>query len=240
MTHAPPGFRLERSLLKVLAVDWPRSASTRVISDAGNRAQVQRRDLLWPYALLVAFAALLPETATNVCLHARSQPGAMRYAAYGSNLHPRRLAERISSAQLVTTGFLPDWSLHFHKLSNDGSGKCSIRLGEVGIYVAIFDISAADKLTLDGIEGLGAGYSETVLSVADIGDCVTYVAEPTHIDEALLPYDWYKELVLAGVCVHDFPADYRERIRSIPSRQDPDRDRRADRWKTVELVKSGG
>ena len=108
----------------------------------------------------------------------------MWYAAYGSNLHPLRLTERISSAQLVTTSFLPNWSLQFHKRSNDGSGKCNILSGGDGIHVAIFDISAADKLVLDSIEGLGVGYSETLLSVPDIGTCVSYVAEQSYIDDS--------------------------------------------------------
>ena len=164
----------------------------------------------------------------------------MRYAAYGSNLHPLRLAERIASARLVTTAFLPDWSLRFHKRSIDESGKCSIFPGGDGIHVAIFDISAADKRILDRIEGLGAGYSEVVLSIPELGDCASYVAERSHIDASLIPYDWYRELVLAGARFHDFPADYVDRIRSFPGRPDPDPDRRADAWNTVDLLKSGG
>jgi len=163
----------------------------------------------------------------------------MLYAAYGSNLHPRRLTERISSAQLVATSFLSDWTLHFHKRSKDGSGKCNILSGGDGIHVAIFDISAEDKLTLDGIEGLGLGYSEILLNVPDIGDCASYVADESHIDGSLDPYDWYKELVLLGARAHGFPVDYLNRISSFPARQDPDPSRRISRWKTVELVKAG-
>ncbi len=163
----------------------------------------------------------------------------MWYAAYGSNLHPLRLAERASSARLMTTSFLPSWSLHFHKRSNDGSGKCNILAGSDGIHVAVFDISAEDKLALDRIEGLGRGYSETILSIPGIGDCVTYVAQQSHIDGSLAPYDWYKELVLMGARVHGFPDDYLSRISSLPTRRDPDPDRRVKSWKTVELVKAG-
>jgi len=162
----------------------------------------------------------------------------MWYAAYGSNLHPLRLTERAPSARFVATGFLPDWSLHFHKRSNDGSAKCNILSGGDGIHVAVFEISAADKLALDSIEGLGVGYAETMLSVPDIGDCVSYVAEKSHIDDSLAPYDWYKELVLLGTRIHEFPHGYRNRIRSLPTRQDPDPQRSVRSWKTVEMVKS--
>ena len=163
----------------------------------------------------------------------------MWYAAYGSNLHPIRLRERISSAQLVTTSFLPDWSLHFHKRSKDGSGKCNILSGGDGIHIAIFDISAEDKLALDNIEGLGLGYSETLLNVAGIGDCVSYCADESHIDSSLYPYDWYKELVLVGAQAHGFPEDYLNRIQSLQTRKDPDPNRSVKNWKTVELIKAG-
>lgn len=162
----------------------------------------------------------------------------MLYAAYGSNLHPRRLAERASSARFLITSFVPNWSLHFHKRSNDGSGKCNILAGGDGIHVAIFDISVEDKLTLDKIEGLGRGYSETFLRIPDIGDCVTYVAQQSHIDGFLAPYDWYKELVLMGARVHGFPDEYLSSISSLPARRDPDPDRRVKRWETVDLVKA--
>jgi len=163
----------------------------------------------------------------------------MLYAAYGSNLHPLRLVERAPSARLVTTSFLPNWSLRFHKRSKDGSGKCNILLGSDGIHVAIFDMSVEDKLALDKIEGLGSGYSELLLEVPDIGDCISYTAQESHIDGSLVPYDWYKELVLMGARVHGFPDNYVDQISSRPTCEDPDPDRRNNRWKTVEMVKGG-
>lgn len=90
----------------------------------------------------------------------------MYYAAYGSNLHPLRLRERVASARLIGTHFLADWSLRFHKRSRDKSAKCNIDAGGSGIYVAVSDISVADMRTLDGIEGLGSGYSEAIDAVS--------------------------------------------------------------------------
>ena len=100
---------------------------------------------------------------------------------------------------------MPDWSLHFHKKSNDKSGKCNIVSGGDGIHVAVFDISVEDKLKLDDIEGLSTGYSKLTLSVPGFGDCASYIADESHIDNSLAPYDWYKELVLIGARLHDFP-----------------------------------
>jgi len=163
----------------------------------------------------------------------------MLYAAYGSNLHPLRLAERTPSARLVTTRFLPKWSLHFHKRSKDGSGKCNILSGSDGIHVAIFDMNADDKKALDKIEGLGAGYAELLLVVPGIGDCIAYTAQKSHIDRTLVPYDWYKELVLLGARAHEFPKNYQDQISSAPVCEDPDSARRNNGWETVAMVKNG-
>ena len=163
----------------------------------------------------------------------------MRYAAYGSNLHPLRLTDRIPSAQFIATGHLPNWSLYFHKRSKDHSGKCNILVGDDGVHFAIFEISVKDKMTLGKIEGVGFGYSEISLSLPDFGDCVSYIAEKSHIDDSLRPYDWYKEFVLVGARFHGFPDEYLKRIESIRTLCDPNPDRRVKEWETVEMVRAG-
>ena len=162
----------------------------------------------------------------------------MLYAAYGSNLHPMRLAKRVSSAELVGSSFLPCWSLHFHKRGADGSGKGDVLSGGDGIHVAVFEISADDKLILDEIEGVG--YSDALLSVPTFGDCVSYFADESHIDATLDPYDWYKELVLIGAKTHGFPATYLDRIRSVATCEDPDSDRRKEQWASIQHIESNG
>lgn len=163
----------------------------------------------------------------------------MRYAAYGSNLHPFRLRERIASATFVETSFVPGWSLRFHKRSIDDSGKCNIVSGGTGIYVAIFDISTADKAVLDKIEGLGSGYNEISLAVPELGECMSYSAEDSYVDDSLVPYEWYKELVLIGAHTHGFPASYIDRIAVVNSRKDPNPHRDAKNWTTVRLARAG-
>ena len=167
----------------------------------------------------------------------RSGAKKIRYAAYGSNLHPLRLRKRISSARLITTSLLSDWSLYFHKRGDDRSAKCNILAGGGGVHCAIYEISTKDKLILDKIEGVGFGYSETTLTIPKVGDCFAYVAEDTHIDDSLLPYDWYHELVKIGARLHRFPADYLKHIESKQALNDPDPNRSAEKWKTVEMIR---
>jgi hypothetical protein len=50
----------------------------------------------------------------------------IHYFAYGSNLHPVRLIERVPSANLVGVIGLSKHRLAFQKRSKDGSSKCNL------------------------------------------------------------------------------------------------------------------
>ena len=159
------------------------------------------------------------------------------YAAYGSNLHPQRLQARTPSARLLETAYLPDWSLRFYKRSVDRSGKCSIEMGSSGVHVAVYELRAPDKARLEGSGGAGEGYSAATIDVPGFGRCATYIAAASHIDDALLPYDWYRELVLLG-CRHlALPDDYVTRIEQVAVRPDPEPQRRAANWRIVEMLR---
>ena len=159
------------------------------------------------------------------------------YAAYGSNLHPQRLRERIRSATLCGTGFLRKYTLQFHKRGQDQSAKCGITECGQGLHVAVYEVSAGDRKVLDTIEGVGKGYDVDEISVPGFGKCFTYVASHTHIDELLHPFDWYRDMVLLGCLRHAFPAPYCEQIAALPVVQDPDPRRRQRNWRTVELLR---
>ena len=109
-------------------------------------------------------------------------------------------------------------------------------MGSSGVHVAIFDMSAADKERLDTIEGVGAGYAEIRLEVPGFGECFSYAATESHIDDSLLPYDWYRELVLAGAATHGFPEGYVEQIRRIAVRSDPDVERRTQMHAIIDRI----
>ncbi len=160
-----------------------------------------------------------------------------RYAAYGSNLHPRRLRERVAHATCVGTSFLRQHTLQFHKRGQDRSAKCSFSSCGQGMHVAVYEIDESGKQTLDRIEGAGKGYDVANLHVPGFGECFTYIAARTHIDELLQPFDWYREMVLLGCREHAFPSTYCESIATIPVIEDPDRERRANSWGIVERLR---
>jgi len=149
-------------------------------------------------------------------------PRRMRYAAYGSNLHPLRLQARVPSAQLLACVSVTNWQLVFHKRGQDGSGKCSISPAEQSVYFAVYEMEAVHKPALDKIEGLNKGYELTTVAIPGYGDCFAYIASHTHTDERLKPFTWYKELVLAGVSYHRLPAAYCQIVESVAAVIDED------------------
>lgn len=124
------------------------------------------------------------------------------YLAYGSNLHPMRLADRVPSAELIGMVKIHDHQLVFHKRGRDGSAKCSYIQQEGAVmYGAVYAIGHEEKAILDRIEDLGGGYAERQMTVRCHGkvfDCFTYQAQPAFIDDSLKPFHWYKQLVLLG------------------------------------------
>ena len=161
----------------------------------------------------------------------------IRYAAYGSNLHPLRLAERIPSSRLLGTSHVPGWSLQFQKRSNDGSAKCNILRPGEGVYVAVFEMREIEKEKLDTIEGLGEGYEDFTIDVPDFGGCFTYLGSASHICEELMPYDWYKEMVLLGCRKLDLPSRYAATIENVSVSRDPDEKRSREQWQTVDRLR---
>lgn len=147
--------------------------------------------------------------------------------AYGSNLHPVRLRERVASARAVGVVELPGYALAFHKRGGDGSGKCLLYEagGDALAYGVLYGLAAADKPALDRFEGLGVGYGEHALTVRLEGRehrAYLYMALPSHVAPAARPFHWYKQLVLAGARHHRLPQPYIAAIAAVPSIDDPD------------------
>ncbi len=164
------------------------------------------------------------------------------YFAYGSNLHPVRLLERVSSAQLVGGIELSQHRLAFQKRGRDGSSKCDlVCTGEEtdGVYGAIYQMDSVHKQALDSFEDNGNGYHDSQLTVDLNGkehSCFTYFAQPSHIADGLKPYHWYKDLVVLGAKHLQFPDAYVRSIESIESVEDSDQIRRIQHQRLIERI----
>ncbi len=152
------------------------------------------------------------------------------YLAYGSNLHPARLRARLGPIEVLGAAVLEGRRLSFDKLGTDASGKCTVHPDPAGtLHGALFVLTPAQRATLDGIEGVGAGYTVERVTVDQAGatlEAFTYVAQATHLRPGLAPFGWYRGLVEAGTVFHGFPADYLEAIRAVATVEDPDARRR--------------
>ncbi len=143
------------------------------------------------------------------------------YFAYGSNMSSERLRARTPSAISLGKARLPGYTLRWHKLGRDGSGKCDIEFSDApgaAVWGVLYRIDGAEKDRLDAVEGLGVGYDEQTVRVqADTGvsDVLTYKARPDKIDPALRPLAWYKGHVLRGATEHGLPGEYVRRIAAI-------------------------
>jgi gamma-glutamylcyclotransferase len=154
----------------------------------------------------------------------------MNYFAYGSNLSTSRLLARIPTAIPKTVATVSGYTLRFHKIGHDKSGKCDIvptRDRNANVHGIIYDISRSDKAVLDEIEGVGNGYKIANLRVTARNglhiEVFTYLA--TSIASTMKPFDWYHHFVLAGAIEHSFPEQYLEAIRTTETIADPDRER---------------
>lgn len=162
-----------------------------------------------------------------------TQDEELLYFAYGSNLHPHRLRERVPSARALAVARLTGYALRFHKRGRDGSGKCNIHhTGRPAdrVFGAVYVMAAGERARLDGAEGLGAGYRLAWLDVYadDTPHTVfSYIAETGHIDDTLSPFDWYHQLVLAGARHHGLPNEYVAAIGAVAAYPDPDAERHA-------------
>jgi len=145
------------------------------------------------------------------------------YFAYGSNLHPFRLAERAPSSTLVGTTVLPAHALRFHKRSVDGSAKCDVVPDTAAVvYGALFELDARD---VDALSSAEEGYERVALNVQAAGEsreAFTFRARPDRIAPGLTPYRWYRELVMIGARYHGFPAAYVADIARVAAADDPD------------------
>ncbi|MEZ5739231.1 MAG: gamma-glutamylcyclotransferase family protein [Burkholderiaceae bacterium] len=156
------------------------------------------------------------------------------YAAYGSNLLPVRLQRRTPSARFLGCAALPGHQLAFGKRGQDGSGKCWLRRDDTATaQVAVFEVARVDRQALDRFEGLGDGYERELvdLQLADGRwqgrrvSAYVYMATPSAIDEALRPFDWYRDLVLAGARHHRFATSLVRWLGGLPVAIDADRAR---------------
>jgi gamma-glutamylcyclotransferase len=106
------------------------------------------------------------------------------------------------------------------------SGKCAIsESADSAVFGVVYELSIEQMVPLDKDK---KGYVRTLVTVwIDDSQSLaqTYVAKSSLVEPRAVPYDWYKDLVVAGAKAHGLRAGYVEQIVRQTSKSDPDRAR---------------
>ena len=161
----------------------------------------------------------------------------MKYFAYGSNMLTRRLTAPGRAPSAVACGIAraPGFVVRFHKVGADGSGKCTLVATVAEAEAAcgvLYQVADADGANLDRVEGVHTGgyvrrAVELRLAGGRTASAMTYVASAGHVDASCIPFDWYRDLVVAGAIEHGLPPRYVEKLARVPAAADPDTARAA-------------
>ena len=125
--------------------------------------------------------------------------------------------------------------MRFHKIGTDGSGKCTLiatRDSAAAVYGVVYEFVDSDVAGLDREEGvhLGAYHRQTIRLVFPGGgatEAMTYVAGDRYVDATCVPFDWYRDLCVAGAMEHGLPPRYVQELARTPAVPDPDAARAA-------------
>lgn len=161
----------------------------------------------------------------------------MKYFAYGSNMLTRRLTDSSRAPSAVACGVATalGFVVRFHKVGADGSGKCTLVATVAEAEAAcgvLYQVADADGANLDRVEGVHTGgyvrrAVELRLAGGRTASAMTYVAGAGHVDVSRIPFDWYRDLVVAGAIEHGLPPRYVEKLARVPAAADPDTARAA-------------
>lgn len=127
------------------------------------------------------------------------------YFAYGSNMNPDRVRQRLIKFDDFQAGILHDYRMTFNKRSAKfiGSASANVMLHKgAQTEGVIYRLIHADEIvTMDPYEGYPLRYDRLLLTIScqyGLVDAWVYVANQEYIDNNLKPNRWYLQHLLAG------------------------------------------
>ena len=166
------------------------------------------------------------------------------YVAYGSNLLSTRLTARCPSARVVGVAMTDGWTVSFTKPGGDGSGKAGLVQRQDAVHPGVvYELSAVEMPVLDRIEGVGHGYTRhddfqvTMLDDGEPVSTATYV--PQRHDPALIPFDWYLAVCIAGATENRFDPQVLAAFQATPFKPDVE-DHRPAKLAGIEALQAAG
>lgn len=143
------------------------------------------------------------------------------YAAYGTNLDPARMSGRCPHSPLRSTGWLQGWRLTFGGEEHgwDGALATIVQDPVEQVFVAVYDVTAADARTLDDWEAATIGlYRKVKVRVSTLGGELVAWAYVLDAYEGGLPSASYLGVLADAAEAGDAPADYVAGLRARPCR----------------------
>jgi hypothetical protein len=143
------------------------------------------------------------------------------YAAYGSNLDPRHMAEIAPHSPPAGSGWLVGWRLAFGGDDEGAGGALMTVVEELGsqVFVMLYDVPPMDERDLDIWEGAEAGLYRKIRVRVETLDgqqgSWLYVLDAY---EGGLPSARYLGLMAEAAEVAGAPSDYVAELRARPCR----------------------
>lgn len=130
------------------------------------------------------------------------------YFAYGSNMHTKRLEDRVGKVALEGIGTLADYMYRFSKKSWDG-GKANVEPAlRSQVSGVVFRLTEKQLKILDAYEGTPIHYRrEIVLITLSDGRplrAIVYIAPP---DDLFQPSPSYLQWIIDGAIEHGIPTE---------------------------------
>jgi gamma-glutamylcyclotransferase (GGCT)/AIG2-like uncharacterized protein YtfP len=142
----------------------------------------------------------------------------IKYFAYGSNMDMSRLSNRGVNPITRNKGTLKNWKLKFNKKASAGDWSFANIEPSEGDAVEglVFTIKESDLKLLDKFEGAPRHYRREILIVETYSEdikCITYIAQPEHVVEGLLPQKDYMQFLINGAKM--LSEEYQEKLLNI-------------------------
>jgi hypothetical protein len=141
------------------------------------------------------------------------------YAAYGSNMDPAQMAERCPHSPLRGTGWLDGWRLTFggEDIGWEGALGTVVEDADSRVFVALYELTTADELELDGWDGASLDYyrKAKVRVVTVDGDVLAWLYV-LNAYEGGLPGARYLGIMADAAEAAGAPEDYVKSLRERP------------------------
>ncbi len=139
------------------------------------------------------------------------------YAAYGSNLDPKRMLELAPHSPVLGPGWLPGWRLTFG--GADLGWECALPTivedPSHQVFVMLYALTEADEKNLNSAEGFDLGfYTKIRVRVSTLAKDETAWIYVVQGYEDGLPLRKYVDDIINAATVAGAPADYIEYLRS--------------------------